>query len=252
MSTAQFGASRRWRLGRIDKTVAGRWCGQGAASTRLPCTPEDIPIGVRWLCLVKAVIPKNHLEDVGVVGVLRVVEVGEPHPCARALVDGTGLPDGAKLAQELVAKYDAPVAILVHGDGGAVGGGALGSRRWALLVRRGGSHSFARWVEVTRTPLELCCGVSSAKSLCRPLNCLPCLEPSQAGRRRARCPGCGCSGWARRLPDAAPKVAAVPPPRSQGPRRPRPLPPFDHRFQRHAKLSSKPTLRPWTRMVMVT
>ena len=90
---------------------------------------------------MEAVVPKNHLEDVGVVGVLRVVEVGEPHPCARALVDGTGLPDGAKLAQELVAKYDAPVAILVHGDGGAVGGGALGSRRWALLARRGGSHS---------------------------------------------------------------------------------------------------------------
>ena len=144
--------------GEDNKTVAGRWCGQGAASTRLPCTPEDIPIGVRWLCLVEAVVPKNHLEDVGVVGVLRVVEVGEPHPWARALVDGTGLPDGAKLAQELVAKYDAPVAILVHGDGDAVGGGALGSRGWALLAWRG-SHGFARWVE------------NHANA---PLRCLPC------------------------------------------------------------------------------
>ena len=119
---------------------------------RLPSTPEDIPIGVRWLCLVEAVIPKNHLEDVGVVGVLRVVEVGEPHPCTRALVDGTGLPDGAKLAQELVAKHDAPAAILVHGDGGAVGGGALGSRRWAIVgSRRGGGGHSRGWGKTKRT-----------------------------------------------------------------------------------------------------
>ena len=78
---------------------------------------------------MEAVIPKNHLEDVGVVGVLRVVEVGEPHPRTRAVVDGTGLPDRAKLAQELVTKHDTPVAILVHGDGAAVGRGALVSRR---------------------------------------------------------------------------------------------------------------------------
>ena len=234
--------------GEDNKTVAGRWCGQGAASTRLPCTPEDIPIGVRWLCLVEAVVPKNHLEDVGVVGVLRVVEVGEPHPCARALVDGTGLPDGAKLAQELVAKYDAPVAILVHGHGGAVGGGALGSCRWALMARRG-SHGFRA---LGRNHAN-CSSLVPSLAEARPsASCLPCLSLRWPGRRRARCPGCGCSGWARRLPDAAPKVAAVPPPRPPGPRRPRPLPPFDHRFQRHAKLSSKPTLRPWTRMVMVT
>ena len=78
---------------------------------------------------MEAVIPKNHLEDVGVVGVLRVVEVGEPHPRTRAVVDGTSLPDGAELTQELVAKHDTPVATLVHGDGAAGGRGALVSRR---------------------------------------------------------------------------------------------------------------------------